>query len=134
MNHFLALMNPLPFLFLSIVSITEEVASVAHLGKTSLAKGTPRSNNNFCQNHLFYPPEWTILATWHILSFIPVDILLVKTFLILVFHLAIKNNSWGNSSTWQFFLAILMLFQYYFFATDFYLFSCVFLSLTLALG
>ena len=47
-------MNPLPALtvrcpvfFFSNLSNTEEVALVANLGKTSLAKGTARSNNTF---------------------------------------------------------------------------------------
>ena len=50
MNKF----NPLPDLstpcqlvFLSNLSNTEEVASVANLGKIFLAKGTARSNNTF---------------------------------------------------------------------------------------
>ena len=38
------------------------------------------------------PPGWIILDIWTLISFIPVDILLAKTFLFLVICLAVKNN------------------------------------------
>ena len=46
-NPFRALTTPLPLIFLSNLSNTDEVALVANLGKTCLAKGTARSNNAF---------------------------------------------------------------------------------------
>ena len=46
-NPFPALTAPRPLIFLSTSSNTEEVALVANLGKTSLVKGTARSNNAF---------------------------------------------------------------------------------------
>ena len=47
MNPFSALTAHCPFILLSNLSNTEEVALVANLGKISLAKGTARSNNVF---------------------------------------------------------------------------------------
>ena len=49
-NHLSALTAPRPLTFLSNLSNTEEFALVAKLGKTSLAKGTARSNNAFLPN------------------------------------------------------------------------------------
>ena len=43
----LALTTPRPLFFLSDLSSTYEVALVANLGGTSLAKGTTMSNNAF---------------------------------------------------------------------------------------
>ena len=42
-------------------------------------------------------PDLIILDIWSLLSFISVDILLEKAFLILVFYLAVRTNSCGNS-------------------------------------
>ena len=47
MNPFPALTAPFALTFLSNLSNTEEVALVANLGKTSLAKGTARSSYVF---------------------------------------------------------------------------------------
>ena len=47
MNHLPALTAPFPFIFLSNLSNTGEVPLVANFGKTSLAKGTARSNTTF---------------------------------------------------------------------------------------
>ena len=47
MNHSLALMTSFRLIFLSSLTIADEVALVANLGKTSLVKGTPKSNNTF---------------------------------------------------------------------------------------
>ena len=47
LNTLPALTKVLPLIFLSNLSIPDEVALVANLGKTSLAKGTTRSNNTF---------------------------------------------------------------------------------------
>ena len=58
---------------------------------------------------------------WHILS---------EGVSILFFCLFVKNNSWGNSSTWTFFLVILNVVPVLYFAADFNLLSSVFASLT----
>ena len=50
-NPFTDLTASRPFIFLSNLSNTEELALVANLGKRSLAKGTARSNNDFFLNH-----------------------------------------------------------------------------------
>ena len=47
MNPFPALAVSFALTFLSSLSNTDEVALVANLGKTSLAKGTARSSNVF---------------------------------------------------------------------------------------
>ena len=47
MNLVPALTAFCPIIFFSNLSNTEEVALVANLGKTSIAKGTARSNNTF---------------------------------------------------------------------------------------
>ena len=47
MNPLSAFTSPFPQIFLSSLSIADEVALVANLDKTSLAKGTARSNNTF---------------------------------------------------------------------------------------
>ena len=53
-------------------------------------------------------------------------------FLILVVYLVVKSNSCGNSSSSNFFLLVLNIVPVLFFAADFDLFNCVFVSLTLA--
>ena len=65
-----------------------------------------------------YPLDWIILNIWALLSFISVDVLLT-------------NISFGNSSSWKFFLFGLNIVPVLFFAADFNcVFNCVFLSLT----
>ena len=98
--------------------------------KLSLAKGIalPKLTNQEPKD----PPEWIILDAWALLSFICVNIFLAKGFLILVVCLAARNNSCGNSSSWTFFLFILNIVPVPYFASDFNLFNCVSLSLTLA--
>ena len=49
------------------------------------------------------PPNWVILST------LSVNILLAKAFFILVTCLVVKKNSCGNSSSWKFFLFILII-------------------------
>ena len=61
-----------------------------------------------------------------------VDILLAMAFLVLVVCLVVKNNSCGYSSSWKFFLFDLNIILLLFFAEDFNLFNCVFVTLTLA--
>lgn len=73
-----------------------------------------------------------ILGNSDLLSFISIGVLLAKAFLIFVFCIVVKNNSWGNSSSKTFFLANINVVPVLFFAAYFILFSCVFTSLTLA--
>ena len=47
MNPFAALMTPCPLIFLSKLSIADEVALGANCGKISLAKGTQNFNGAF---------------------------------------------------------------------------------------
>ena len=47
-------------------------------------------------------PDWVILDIWVLLSFISVDILLAKVFLVLVVCLVVGNNSCGNSLSSKF--------------------------------
>ena len=49
-NLFPALTAPFPLIFLSNLSNTDKVDSVANKGKAYLAKGTTRSNKTFCLN------------------------------------------------------------------------------------
>ena len=77
------------------------------------------------------PPDWIIWDNLALLSFISVNIFLGKKFLILVVCRVVRNNSWGNSSSWKFFLVILNVAPVLFFVADFNLFSCIFISLTL---
>ena len=75
------------------------------------------------------PPYWTIWDIWALLSFISVDILLANTFLNLVVCFVVRNNSFGNSSSSKFFLFNLNIVPTLFFAADFNLFNCIFVSL-----
>ena len=77
-------------------------------------------------------PDSIILDVWVLPSFISVYILLTKVFLILVVFLVVRNNSCGNFSTSKFFLVNFNVVPILFFAADYSLFSCVFVSLTLA--
>ena len=53
------------------------------------------------------PSDLMILDNWVLLSFISVNILSAKAFLIFVFCPVVNNKSWGNFSSWKFFLVIL---------------------------
>ena len=64
-------------------------------------------------------PDSIILDISALLSFLSVDILLAKAFLILVVCLVVRNNSCGNSSSSQFFLFDLYLVSVLLFATGF---------------
>ena len=73
------------------------------------------------------PPEWIVLDIWayiDIWSFKSVDILLAKTFLMLVVCLVVRNNSCGRSSSSKVFLFNLNIAPVLFFAADFKLFNC----------
>ena len=54
MNHFPALTAPCPLIFLSDLSHSDEVALLANSDKTSLPKGTARSNNAYCASYPSY--------------------------------------------------------------------------------
>ena len=73
-----------------------------------------------------------MLDIWALLTFISVDILSAKAFLILVVCLVRRNNSCDNSSSSKFFLFNRNIAQVLFFVADFNLLNCVFVSLTLA--
>ena len=77
-------------------------------GKLSLDKGIAIFFSAFIPNLPNYeqkvPPSWIVLDVWFLLSFISVDVLLAKTFLILVVCLDVRNNLCGNSSSSKFFL------------------------------
>ena len=47
--------------------------------------------------------NWIILDIWVILSLISVDLILANAFIILVVCLVVRNNSFGNSSSSNFF-------------------------------
>ena len=51
---------------------------------------------------------------------------------VLIACLVVRNNSYGNSSSSKFILVNPYIVPFSFFAADFNLFSCVFVSLTLA--
>ena len=53
------------------------------------------------------PSDLMILDNWVLLSFIYVNILSAKAFLIFVFCPFVNNKSWGNFTSWKFFLVIL---------------------------
>ena len=57
-------------------------------GPTNLPSKAPRNHSDI-----------TILVKWDLLSFISVDILLPKTFLVSIFCLVVINNSRDNSSS-----------------------------------
>ena len=58
--------------------------------------------------------------------------LLAVAFLILVVCLAVRNNSYCNSSSGKILIFILKIVHVLFFAADLNLFDCVFVSVTLA--
>ena len=135
--------NPFPTLtghfalaFLSNLFNTDEIALVASLGRLYLDKAATRSYNTFFRKFSNVlsgnPPDWIILSTWTLLSFVSVDILLMDGFLIFLFCFVVRNNSWGNYSSWEFFWIIFNVVLVLFFAADFNLFSCAFVSLNLA--
>ena len=76
-------------------------------------------------------PDWIILDIWALLSFISADILLLKTFLISVVCLVVRNNSCGNCSSSNFSLIILNIIPVLFYPADDNFFNCAFVSLTL---
>ena len=73
-NTFSALTAPRPFIFLSNLSIADEVVLVTNLGKTSLAKGTAKFNSVFL-------PKCSIILLRNQSD----SIILEKSFLMLVF-------------------------------------------------
>ena len=77
-------------------------------------------------------PDLNICDIWDLLSFVSVDLLLAKVFLIVVVCLVVRNNSCGNSSSSTFFLFNVNTVPALFFAAHFDLFNSAFFSLTLA--
>ena len=134
-NPFPAPSAPFPLIFLLNLFIAFKAKLLTKPDKLSLAKGIatfvgaffPKLANHEPKD----PPDWIILDIWAWLSFISTDILLAKVFLILVVCLVVKNNLYGNSSSSKFFLFDLNI-VIVFFAADFDLFNCVFVSLTVA--
>ena len=91
-------------------------------GKLFLAEGTAMFVSDFFPKLLNEeskdPPDWINLDILTLLSFVSVDILLAKAFLILVACL-VRNNLCGNCSTSKYFL---FNFNIVIFAADFNLF------------
>ena len=88
LNPFPALAAPFSLIFLSNFFIAFQVKLLTNLGKLYLAKGIaifvssffPKLPNQESKD----PPDWILFYIWVLLSFISVDILLAKPFLILV--------------------------------------------------
>ena len=95
-NPFPDLQAPVPLFVLSSLFIAFEVKLLANPGKLFLAKVIATFVGAFFSKLANQkpkdPPGWIILDIWTLISFIPVDILLAKTFLFLVICLAVKNN------------------------------------------
>ena len=98
-NPFPHLTAPFPLIFLSNLFI-------AFAGKLSLAKGIAKFSSTLLpklpNQEPKDPPDWIILDIWLLLSFISVEILLVKSFFILVVCVTVRNKSCGNSSSSKF--------------------------------
>ena len=76
--------------------------------------------------------NWMILDNWALLSFISLELLFVRAFIILIFlSCLVRNNSRVNYSYWKYFVVILTIVLVLFFAAYCNLFNCVFVSLTL---
>ena len=134
-NPFPAQIATFPFIFLSNLYYALKVELLANSGKLSIIKGIvifvsaffPKLPNQEAKNL----PDLIILDIWALLSFISVEILLAKTFLILVLCLVVRNIFCGNFSSSRFFLFNVNIFPVLFLAADYALFNCVFASLTL---
>ena len=103
-------------------------------GKLSLTKGIaifasasfPKLPNQESKDQ----SGWNILDMWALLSFISVEILLAKGFLILaisylIVFLDVRNNSCSNSLSLKFFSSNYNIVPVLLFATYFKLFNCV---------
>ena len=108
---FSALTTPRLRIFLWIASSIAEADAIAANGaKRFLAKRTATFINgpaNLPDKAPRSPPDWMILDNCALLSFILVEILLAKAFLILVFYLFVRKSSCANSSSRKPFLVIL---------------------------
>ena len=97
---------PFPLVFLSNLFIAFEAKLHTNAGKLSLAKGIPKFISTLLSKlpnqEPKDPPDWVILDIWPLLSFISVEILLVKAFFILVVCIVVRNKSCGNSSSSKF--------------------------------
>ena len=135
-NPFPALTAPFLLIFISNLYIAFVVELVTDPAKLCLAKGIAVFVSAFFtklpNQEPKDPPDGIILDISALLGFISVDILLAKTFLVLVVCLVVRNNSCDNSSSSRFFLYNYNVVPVLFFAADFNLFNCVFVGLTLA--
>ena len=105
-NPFPHLTAPVPLIFLSNLFIEFEAKLHTNAGKLSLAKGIAKFSSNLLpklpNQEPKDPPDWVILDIWLLPSFISVEILLVKSFFILVVCVIVRNKSCGNSSSSKF--------------------------------
>ena len=134
-NPFSALTAPFPLIFLSNSFIALEVKLLTNQGKLSLAKGIAVLASAFLLKLPNQEPKdptyWIIVDIWALIRFIYVDILLAKAFLNFVVYLVVRNNSYGNSSSWKFFLVNINIVPVLLFAADFNLINCVIVKFTL---
>ena len=105
--------------FLQNYLLPTKLSVVASGDKVSLGKETENSINASFPNLFILLwrnlPDCIILDNWALLSFIYVDILLAKAFVILVFCIGVNNNKWGKSLHLEIsFLLFLILFHSYY--------------------
>ena len=105
--------------FLQNYLLQTKLSVVASGDNVPLGKGTENSINASFPNLFILLwrnlPDCIILDNWALLSFIYVDILLAKAFVILVFCIGVNNNKWGKSLHLEIsFLLFLILFHSYY--------------------
>ena len=105
--------------FLQNYLLQTKLSVVASGDNVPLGKGTENSINASFPNLFILLwrnlPDCIILDNWALLSFIYVDILLAKAFVILVFCIGVNNNKWGKSLHLEIsFLLFLILFHCYY--------------------
>ena len=105
-NPFPALTTSFSLIFLSNLFIALEVKLLTNPGKLSLAKEIATFICTFFpklpKQEPKDPPYWVVLDIWALLGFISIDILLAKTFFILVVCLVVRNDSCDTSPSSQF--------------------------------
>ena len=115
--------------FLQNYLLQTKLSVVATGDNVPLGKGTENSINASFPNLFILLwrnlPDCIILDNWALLSFIYVDILLAKAFVILVFCIGVNNNKWGKSLHLEIsFLLIFNFVPFLLFAADSSLFNC----------
>ena len=105
--------------FLQNYLLQTKLSVVASGDNVPLGKGTENSINASFPNLFILLwrnlPDCIILDNWALLSFIYVDILLAKAFVVLVFCIGVNNNKWGKSLHLEIsFLLFLILFHSYY--------------------